>query len=98
MDRRDFLKKSGTLAAAAAVTACAPNEGAPAAGSAPAGTDEKGPMLQNYPGVGVLGYGCMRWPMTKDGDGNDVIDQETVNALVDEALAHGVNYFDTSPV
>ncbi|MBR0292127.1 MAG: aldo/keto reductase [Bacteroidales bacterium] len=98
MDRRDFLKKSGTLAAAAAVTACAPNEGAPAAGSAPAGTDEKGPMLQNYPGVGVLGYGCMRWPMTKDGDGNDVIDQEKVNALVDEALAHGVNYFDTSPV
>lgn len=45
--------------------------------------------------VSILGYGCMRWP-TK-GDGNDEIDQETVNRLVDKAIAHGVNYFDTSP-
>ena len=38
----------------------------------------------------------MRWPTVKE-DGNDVIDQETVNRLVDTAIAHGVNYFDTSP-
>ena len=57
-----------------------------------------GPMLQHFDGVGVLGYGCMRWPMTKDDDGKEVIDQEMVNRLVDEALEHGVNYFDTSPV
>ena len=28
---------------------------------------------------------------------NEEIDQETVNELVDYALVHGVNYFDTSP-
>ncbi len=32
-----------------------------------------------------------------DSDGN-VIDQDAVNELVDYAIAHGVNYFDTSPV
>ena len=46
--------------------------------------------------VSLLGYGCMRWP-TVGGDGPDAdeIDQETVNRLVDFAIAHGVNYFDT---
>lgn len=50
--------------------------------------------------VSILGYGCMRWP-TKSGksarDDADEIDQEAVNDLVDTAIAHGVNYFDTSP-
>ena len=48
--------------------------------------------------VSVLGYGCMRWQMKKDENGKDVIDQDSVNELVDYALAHGVNYFDSSPV
>ena len=48
--------------------------------------------------VSLLGYGCMRWPMTKGDNGRDVVDQEAVNDLVDYAIAHGVNYFDTSPV
>ena len=51
--------------------------------------------------VSILGYGCMRWPTLKDPDNPDrdiSIDQETVNELVDYALAHGVNYFDSSPV
>ena len=41
----------------------------------------------------------MRWPLkpAPDSDGN-VIDQDAVNELVDYAIAHGVNYFDTSPV
>ena len=49
--------------------------------------------------VSILGYGCMRWPTLPSpaGDGN-VIDQNTVNRLIDYALEHGVNYFDTSPV
>lgn len=46
--------------------------------------------------VSLLGYGCMRWPTVKVDD-KDEIDQETVNRLVDTAIAHGVNYFDTSP-
>ena len=46
--------------------------------------------------VSLLGFGCMRWPMIEK-DGARVIDQEAVNEMVDYALAHGVNYFDTSP-
>ena len=45
--------------------------------------------------VSILGYGCMRWPSVPGSDG--VLDQEAVNELVDYAIAHGVNYFDTSP-
>lgn len=47
--------------------------------------------------VSLLGYGCMRWP-TIEVDGANEIDQEQVNRLVDYAIEHGVNYFDTSPV
>lgn len=48
--------------------------------------------------VSLLGYGMMRLPMVKDEDGKDVIDQQRVNELVDYAIEHGVNYFDTAPV
>ena len=48
--------------------------------------------------VSILGYGCMRWPMRKGENGRDELDQEKINELVDYAVAHGVNYFDTSPV
>ena len=49
--------------------------------------------------VSLLGYGCMRWPTIPSPDGNgDIIDQDAVNELVDYAIKHGVNYFDTSPV
>lgn len=50
--------------------------------------------------VSILGFGMMRLPSTGGKgarEGNGEIDQETVNALVDYAISHGVNYFDTSP-
>ena len=47
--------------------------------------------------ISALGFGCMRWPMVKDANGKDVIDQEAVNEMVDYAIEHGINYFDTSP-
>ena len=50
--------------------------------------------------VSILGFGMMRLPSTggkSAREGNEEIDQETVNALVDYAISHGVNYFDTSP-
>ena len=50
--------------------------------------------------VSILGFGMMRLPSTggkSAREGNGEIDQETVNALVDYAISHGVNYFDTSP-
>lgn len=49
--------------------------------------------------VSLLGYGCMRWPLRQKADGSgEEVDQDMVNELVDYAIAHGVNYFDTSPV
>lgn len=48
--------------------------------------------------VSLLGYGCMRWPMKENPDGEgEIIDQDAVNELVDYAIAHGINYFDTAP-
>ncbi len=97
MDRREFLKTAGLGAAAAGLVACAPKvlkEDSVADNSA----EIQGTMPQHYPGIGLLGYGCMRWPMKDGDDGKQHIDQEEVNRLVDYALEHGVNYFDTSPV
>lgn len=48
--------------------------------------------------VSLLGYGCMRWPLIDPNDRNSPMDQEQVNRLVDYAIEHGVNYFDTAPV
>lgn len=47
--------------------------------------------------ISLLGYGCMRWPMIDSPEGK-VVDQEAVNRLVDYAIAHGINYFDVSPM
>ena len=94
MNRREFLQITGAAAVAAA---CAPK----ADRSVP-GATEGGMLIRNNPvsgdQVSALGFGCMRWPMVKGDDGKDLIDQEAVNQMVDYALEHGVNYFDTSPV
>lgn len=96
MDRRDFIKAAGIGAAAVGIAACAPkaikNDGSSS------DSPVKGEMKQNYPGVGLLGFGCMRWPMIKGEDGKDRINQEEVNRMVDVAMANGVNYYDTAPV
>ena len=47
--------------------------------------------------VSLLGYGCLRWASVLDKE-TGAIDQEGVNRLVDYAIEHGVNYFDTAPV
>ena len=50
--------------------------------------------------VSLLGYGMMRLPTVNNEtarESKDAIDQEQVNRLVDYAIEHGVNYFDTSP-
>ena len=50
--------------------------------------------------VSLLGYGMMRLPTIaneSEDTNDDDIDQEQVNRLVDYAIEHGVNYFDTSP-
>lgn len=105
IDRRDFLKIVGITAATSTATlyGCSPKGGNNSA-SNPPGTVPTGQMTyRSFPNlkdkqVSLLGYGCMRWPTipTPDGNGN-LIDQDAVNELVDYAIAHGVNYFDTSP-
>ncbi|MFG6354389.1 MAG: aldo/keto reductase [Alistipes sp.] len=100
LDRREFLKRLGAGTAAVAAISfagCRPKGGGAATisegGDMPAG--EMPCRINPKPGerVAILGYGCMRWPTDENGD----IDQEQVNRLVDFAIAHGVNYFDTSP-
>ena len=98
--RRDFLKIAGAGSALAGATAlgCSPAGNKNTVSDAPAGEMTYRTNPGNGDKVSLLGYGCMRWPMTKDEEGRDVIDQETVNGLVDYAMEHGVNYYDTSPV
>ena len=106
IDRREFLKRMGAGAAVIGATS-ALNSCSGGAGYAmienidPAGSGTKpiGDMTYRInhecgDKVSILGYGCMRWPNDPK---TGVIDQETVNRLVDTAIEHGVNYFDTSP-
>ena len=93
LTRRDFLKRS-VLAGAGLGTLSACGDGARQGTS----SEEKVSCRTWYgtDNVSLLGYGCMRWPFTKDAEGKDVPDQNQINELVDYAIAHGVNYFDTS--
>lgn len=106
INRRDFFKLAGagTLASATALYGCSGQKNSSDSESAASGEIPTDKMVyRTNPTTGdrvsILGYGCMRWPTRKRADGNgDEVDQETVNELVDYAIAHGVNYFDTSPV
>lgn len=48
--------------------------------------------------ISLLGYGCMRIPTIEISETEHEIDQKTWNDLVDTAIKHGVNYFDTAPI
>lgn len=107
MDRRSFLKRLGLGASVTglALAGCNSSDNKVTGDRTTSAAPPKGKMTyRTNPKTGekvsLLGYGCMRWP-TVSGDsardnGDDAIDQETVNDLVDTAIAHGVNYFDTS--
>ena len=98
MDRREFIKVGAASAAASIALGACDNSsnGSPA----PQGSSDaqQGQVARHYEGVSLLGYGCMRWPTYKAEDGKQKIDQQKVNDLVDYAISHGVNYFDTAPV
>ena len=106
IDRREFLKVLGVGAAAtsAALYGCG-SKGTSTTSTGVSGSASTGEMTyRTNPTTGdrvsILGYGCMRWPTISNSsarDSSDEIDQEMVNQLVDYAIAHGVNYFDTSP-
>ena len=103
--RRSFLKALGlgtATIAAPTLVGCATGDGKKSsAQEPPVGkmTYRENPKTKEK--VSILGYGMMRLP-GKSGkpfgrDNDDEIDQEMVNQQVDYAIAHGVNYFDTSP-
>ncbi len=109
IDRREFLKRLGMGTAAisaAALAGCDSKQNTVTGNRTSTGeiptdkmTYRKNPKTGEQ--VSILGYGMMRLPTIEKSEGEEVnkdeIDQETVNRLVDYALEHGVNYFDTSP-
>ena len=102
IDRRQFLKTAASAAAVTTGISVLPGCSTSATQQTAADAQNGGMTHRINPKQGdkvsILGYGCMRWPMTKDENDKDVVDQEAVNSLVDYALEHGVNYFDTAPV
>lgn len=104
ISRRNFLKAlgAGSLTTGVLVAGCKPNNTVSAEGGAlgEVPTDQMTYRQNPHTGdrVSLLGYGCMRWPLRTNDQGEEEVDQNAVNELVDYAIEHGVNYFDTAPV
>ena len=108
ISRRSFLKmlSAGTVATAGALTGCKSEKAKQTDNEykqqvePPVGRMTYRLNPKTGERVSLLGYGMMRLP-TVDGaaarESKEPIDQEQVNRLVDYAIEHGVNYFDTSP-
>jgi predicted amino acid-binding ACT domain protein len=102
ISRRSFLKLMGAAGATAVgVASCdGKKDGTNAVEEIPTGqmTYRTNPSTGDK--VSLLGFGMMRLPSVggrSAREGKEEIDQEMVNQMVDYAIAHGVNYFDTSP-
>ncbi len=96
ISRRTFLKQLGLAGVLAGAPSCVRKGDGDGPGHGPmtCRTDPKTGRA-----VSVLGYGCMRWPPAAEPSVDGCpIDQDTVNRLVDYAMGHGVNYFDTAPI
>ncbi|MCI1778355.1 MAG: aldo/keto reductase [Bacteroidales bacterium] len=105
--RRSMLAMLGSgIAASAAASSCSGERGKNSLSAGDGGTyGDMTYRTNNRSGdkVSLLGYGCMRFPLKaetiKNGDyRNAEIDQDAVQGLVDYAISHGVNYFDTAPI
>ena len=95
--RREFLRRLGIgTGSAMALAALKPfNTLARPLGLVPSPPESEGDNQMTYrvqhgsnQRVSLLGFGMMRLPN----------DQEQVNEMVDYAISHGVNYYDTAPV
>ncbi len=107
LDRREFLKKASGAALAVGgiglIAGC--GNKSTKFGSIPAAEESSGAGEMTYrehkgngDKVSILGYGCMRFRMTEDEEGNSIVDQESVDELIDYAMAKGVNFYDSAPV
>ena len=93
--RRNFLKGLSLGAVSAPLFGCSRESDSEKLGEMTMRTNPK-----TGDKVSVLGFGCMRLPSVDGRSGREStgdLDQNAINALVDKALACGVNYFDTSP-
>ena len=98
LDRREFLKRLGIGAGSAMVMMglepirgfASPLLGEKSSKTGDAPKNEMTYRVQHGSGehISLLGFGMMRLPN----------DQAAVNELVDYAISHGVNYFDTAPM
>ena len=93
LNRREFLKRAGIVTGGAmAMMAFEPfTSFAQSKNSKVTGENLMTYRTQQGTGekISLLGFGMMRLPRDN---------QELVNELVDYAIAHGVNYFDTAPM
>ena len=103
ISRRDFFRLMGAAGmATAGWTACSnPHDNrTDTAGATAAGQMTYRTNPHTGDKVSLLGFGMMRLPSVggrSAREGNEAIDQDMVNRMVDVAIEHGVNYFDTSP-
>ena len=95
MERRDFLKRLGITAGSAVAAMALEPLKVWAGNEEPVTTSSVGENRMTYrvqhgsgERISLLGFGMMRLPDN----------QEQVDELVDYAIAHGVNYFDTAPM
>ena len=108
MNRREFIKHSSAAVAGTSLLLTACGKQSAVSGQQSAVGDEPSAGKMTYrtnPNTGdkvsLLGFGMMRLPVEAGGTEREhpdsPIDQTAVNEMVDYALAHGVNFFDTSP-
>ena len=106
MNRREFMKVvgAGTAGVALAAFGCGKMGGSQGA-KREVPTDKMTYRINPKSGdhLSLLGFGMMRLPRVARRRGESLpntndLDQEAVNELVDYAIAHGVNVFDTAPV
>ena len=91
LSRRDFLRRMGVGAGSAvAMSVLGPLRALAQDEKAATPQNRMTYRVQHGTGeqISLLGFGMMRLPNN----------QEEVNQLVDYAIAHGVNYFDTAPM
>jgi predicted aldo/keto reductase-like oxidoreductase len=105
MNRRRFMKLMGAGAAGAALANFSGCSKGSASKARVIPTDKMTYRIDPKNGhrLSLLGFGMMRLPRVQRRRGESLpdtndLDQEAINELVDYAIAHGVNVFDTSPV